>query len=512
MADRSRSLPDRPSLRYLKLEARRRVSSGEFQALHAAQLAIAREHGQPSWGALKHLIDSRAQPESHALAQLRWLLARFADASGPSWQTPDRDELDEHFAQQLLRQVGPQRLVTIITAAGVDLGETLTVTRQTPLEAEVQLGDMLIIAAVEPTPPHRLTILRRVVLASRINDARLAAPISHLDGEVPHGIEAIADDAHAQLGLVGLTLAGGRPGGSPWALTRGWASLETGRPLTPRDRFPAYGITHPVTATGVMRLVAAGRVALDQPANQHLRTVRLADDSVTIRELLLHTGGVDHPTHTLAPQVPELVDHTGPVLACSGQRGTFHYSNEGFGALGQLIADLTGFPYSTAITELVLAPLGMNGSSFPTRRPTEQPGTVTGYDIARDGTLTPTPPLICTIAPAGGLWTTPADLIRFALGWTRLLPDALAREALTPQAPASPTGGQRGLGWIIHHSGELYGSAGTAPDASTSLLIATHDSRAQVALTNRRTPIEPLNIRALRTTARRRDDLRTRRP
>lgn len=48
----TRSLPDRPSLRYLKLEARRRRSAGEFSALHEAQLAIARELGLSSWAAL----------------------------------------------------------------------------------------------------------------------------------------------------------------------------------------------------------------------------------------------------------------------------------------------------------------------------------------------------------------------------------------------------------------------------------------------------------------------------
>ena len=49
----TRPLPGRPSLRYLKLEAKRRLAAGEFPALHDAQLAIAWEYGQPSWTALK---------------------------------------------------------------------------------------------------------------------------------------------------------------------------------------------------------------------------------------------------------------------------------------------------------------------------------------------------------------------------------------------------------------------------------------------------------------------------
>jgi ParB-like chromosome segregation protein Spo0J len=72
-----RPLPSRPSLRYLKLEAKRRLAAGEFAALHDAQAAIAWEHGLPSWTALKQLVCGQTQQESHALAQLRWVIAPF---------------------------------------------------------------------------------------------------------------------------------------------------------------------------------------------------------------------------------------------------------------------------------------------------------------------------------------------------------------------------------------------------------------------------------------------------
>jgi len=56
VSESSRSLPDQPSLRFLKLEARRRLAAGEFRALYEAQLAIAREYGFSSWTALKQVI------------------------------------------------------------------------------------------------------------------------------------------------------------------------------------------------------------------------------------------------------------------------------------------------------------------------------------------------------------------------------------------------------------------------------------------------------------------------
>ena len=90
MPGASRSLPDRPNLRYLRLEAKRRLAAGEFATLHDAQLAIAREYGEPSWAALKQAIGEPETPEpgSHALDQLRWLRDRFSGADQPGWTTP----------------------------------------------------------------------------------------------------------------------------------------------------------------------------------------------------------------------------------------------------------------------------------------------------------------------------------------------------------------------------------------------------------------------------------------
>src|SRR5207245_739271 len=113
---------------------------------------------------------------------------------------------------------------------------------------------------------------------------------------IPTWATDLATSAFTDLGLAGLILAGteagaGHADGGSWVLARGWADLETGEVLDTGHRFPASGISALVTAVAVLRLVAGGRVALDAPANDHLRTVRLADDTVTVRELLGHTGG-----------------------------------------------------------------------------------------------------------------------------------------------------------------------------------------------------------------------------
>lgn len=271
---------------------------------------------------------------------------------------------------------------------------------------------------------------------------------------------------------------------------RGWANLDQAEPLTPEHRFPAYGITHPVTATTILRLVASGRVDLDRPANAYLQSFRLADAAVTVRELLTHTGGVDHPIASVADAVPDLIELLGPVITCNGQRGMFRYSNEGYGVLGQLIADVTGTPYLAAVDRLVFAPLGMNRSSFPTRWPAATPNAVTGYQVGGDGIVVPEPPLVATIAAAGGMWSTPQDLVRFGTGWATLLPSELVAEALAPHTTDPRRDADSvGLGWHVERDRTAVTVAGTGPGAATSMLVRTADGRALVALSTPRTSI-----------------------
>ena len=112
--DDSRDLPDRLSLRHSKLEAKRRLAAGEFTTLHDAQLAVAREHGMSSWAALKEHIAAAEAEHGHALAQVRWVFGRYAEAGAPGWTAPDRDELSEHFTEHFLTLVPPETAAAIL--------------------------------------------------------------------------------------------------------------------------------------------------------------------------------------------------------------------------------------------------------------------------------------------------------------------------------------------------------------------------------------------------------------
>lgn len=501
-------MPGHASLRYLKVEAKRRRAAGEFATLHDAQLAIAREHGHPSWAALREAVAAAAAGgEGHALTQLRWVTARFGGAGEPGWTAPGEGELRAHFTGQFLDAVPPERLVAIITGFAGELRGELTVTIDAPFMTQVTLSGHEVLATAEPRPPYPLSGLTARRLGERIRDRRMTSPPVQTAGPVPGPVSEAAAAGFARLGVAGLALAGGQGASAAWSAATGWADLERGEQLRPDHAFPAYHVTMVVTATAVLCLAAAGQVRLNAAANRYLAAVKLADDAVTVRELLAHAAGVTDPELAagsaeghFAPAVPALADAAGPVIACTGRRGQCAPALAGYAALGELIAAVAGQPYPEAAVRLVLAPLGMRGSWFPERKPGAQAGgrpePVTGYEVAEDGTLTPSPALVSVFPAAAGMWTTAADLVRLGLGWSSLLPPPLAAAALRPHA-TQPAGTSSGLGWMVNPPAGVAGIFGAGPGGSASLLVSLDGSLASAALASRQVLLEPANAAVL---------------
>jgi CubicO group peptidase (beta-lactamase class C family) len=475
------------------------LAAGEFGTLHDAQAAIAREHGLPNWAELKQACTE----DSHALAQLRWVVKRFSGADGPGWTAPDEDELRQHFDDRFLAVIPASDLAGAIAKMAADLRAELVVIAQAPLQAMVELAGLRYIAEVDPAPPHRLIGLRGFPLGERVTDPRVKAPPpTRTLGDPPDEIAAIAAEACAELGLAALVLAGGEPGREPWVVAAGHADLDSAEPLEVGHRFPVPGVTCLVTSTAALCLVAEGRLRLDDPAHDHLRAVRLADDTVTVRELLSHAGGVGNPAELYAESVPDLADAMGPVIPCDGPRGILRPSNGGYGVLGQLIADVTGLSYADAAARLVLGPLGMRDSRFPATAADIGPGAVTCYTATADGAFQPFPARVSTLQAIAGLWSTGADLVRLGTGWASLLPAALAREAFAPQTGPAPGGFRAGLGWLLppgDRDDQTALHSGGGVEAVALLRSRVRDLRTHVVLTSRRVTVESVDGRLVRS-------------
>jgi CubicO group peptidase (beta-lactamase class C family) len=161
----------------------------------------------------------------------------------------------------------------------------------------------------------------------------------------------------------------------------------------------------------------------------------------------------------------------------------YHYSNLGFALLGEAVARLRGAPWWEVLRERVLAPLGLERTSYLPEAPAAQ-----GYSVDHfAGTLAREPHQDTgAMAPAGQLWSTVADLAR----WARFLddghPDVLAEATLREMSERVHQGEDYGLGLRrVRQGGRLLvGHGGTMPGFQAGVFVDPKRRDGVVALCN----------------------------
>src|SRR3954449_13611694 len=199
-----------------------------------------------------------------------------------------------------------------------------------------------------------------------------------------------------------------RDGGLVWSAGRG----AVPEPHTD-VQYRLGSISKTVTAVVVMRLRDEGRLRLDDPLEQHLPGTPLGDR--TIGQLLAHLAGAsaespgDWWERTPGGTLADLQLAEADVALGAARR--FHYSNLGFGLLGELVARLRGAAWDDVVRAEVLDPLGMDRT---TTRPAPPAAAGSAVHPWADVVLSEPEHHAGVMAAAGQLWATLADLARFA--------------------------------------------------------------------------------------------------
>ena len=240
----------------------------------------------------------------------------------------------------------------------------------------------------------------------------------------------------------------------------------------PDTQYRIGSITKTMTAVLVMQLRDEGQLALDDPLERHLPGTPVG--AVTLRQLLGHASGLQREPEAewweRAPGVDLdtlLAGLTADKLAHPPHR-TYHYSNLAYGLLGAVVERITGERWWEVLRGRVLEPLGLDRTSYGPAEPFAR-----GYVVHPwHGTLREEPRTDTgAMAPAGQLWSTVADLARWAAFLADPDPAILAPATLTEMcAPVimsdldSWTSGH-GLGLELFRVGErvLVGHGGSMP-------------------------------------------------
>ncbi|NYF60161.1 serine hydrolase domain-containing protein [Micromonospora purpureochromogenes] len=252
-------------------------------------------------------------------------------------------------------------------------------------------------------------------------------------------------------------------------------------------------ISKTMTATVVMQERDAGRLALDDPLERHLPGTPVG--ALTLRQLLGHAGGLQREPdgqwweRTEGGDLATLVAGLTPEKIAYPPHRAYHYSNLAYGLLGGVLERITGTPWAELTRERLLAPLGMHRTTYDATEPYARGYVVhPWHDTLREEPRTDTG----AMAPAGQLWSTVADLARWAAFLADPTPAVLAPETLTEMcAPVvisdldSWTGGH-GLGVELYREGDrvYVGHGGSMPGYVAALAVHRPSRTAVVGYAN----------------------------
>ncbi len=268
-------------------------------------------------------------------------------------------------------------------------------------------------------------------------------------------------------------------------------------PNTLNTEFRIGSMNKMFTATAIMQLVQAGKIDLDKPFGAYLTDYpnKAMASSVTIRELLTHTGGTGD---IFGPEFDKnrlklrtLQDYvnlygTRPVRFKPGSK--FEYSNYGFILLGVVIEKVSGESYYNYVRDRIYATAGMaETASEP--EDIAVPNRSVGYMAAPNRDWQPnTDTLPYRGTSAGGGYSTVGDLLKFAnaLAAHKLLNAKYTDMMTTGKVAMGPSGIKYGFGFgdRVINGTRCFGHNGGAPGMNGDLEICPGSGYVIAVLSN----------------------------
>ncbi len=287
-----------------------------------------------------------------------------------------------------------------------------------------------------------------------------------------------------------------------WTGEAGFADAGTRALTQPGTLYHVASITKTITGTAVLQLRDAGLLDLDQPAVAWLPELSGARspfgpiEAVTIGRMLSHESGLatDPPgTDWAVPAYqgdPRRTLARPAEIAVRVRPGSQHkYSDLAYQLLGEIVTRVSGIPYPEYVRAQILAPLGMQATSFQPLPAGLAARRATGYhERSLPGELLPAPAMP-PIWAEGGLWSCVRDLATWLSCQLRahrggpgppVLAAASLREMHRPRYLAGDDWAEAwGISWCARRldSGTWITHAGGVPGFTTAVCF---DPQAQV--------------------------------
>jgi CubicO group peptidase (beta-lactamase class C family) len=235
---------------------------------------------------------------------------------------------------------------------------------------------------------------------------------------------------------------------------RGEADIDKHVPLRPDALFRIGSVSKQFVAAGLLTLVDAGKVKLDDPLSTYVPGYP-GGERITVLELLNHTSGVVNytglPGYTdgvrrdlTTAQVIDLFKNEAPDFAPGSK---WAYSNSGYVLVGAVIEAASGLAWHAYLAQALFKPLGMKNTGYG-HDPTFAARQVRGYTYDHDKVVPMRPLSMTQPHAAGALLSNVDDLLAWnrALHEGRVLKSPTYAQMITPVGRAADAGVGYGFG------------------------------------------------------------------
>lgn len=194
--------------------------------------------------------------------------------------------------------------------------------------------------------------------------------------EIQKQLEQSLTEGMIQSKVPGVIVGIWSPKGN-WVHAQGYADIKTGEQMSVSDHFRIASNSKMFTAKAIMLLAEQGKLSLDDKLSKYVASVKNGN-TITIRQLLNMTAGIydfteneefndkyiENPTMPFSDQDFLKVLAKGKPTFAPGK--SWKYSNSNYYLLGMVIEKATGKKAVDVIMDLVIKPMNLTNTFFPT--------------------------------------------------------------------------------------------------------------------------------------------------
>ncbi len=277
----------------------------------------------------------------------------------------------------------------------------------------------------------------------------------------------------------------------------GYSDVGNKKKVTPQNRFEIASVTKPITAAGMMKLVADGKLDLDKDVRTYVPSFPEKKDTLTTRQLAGHLGGIRDYYEISIDEViknPHFENATEAIAVfkndtlMSKPGDQYLYSSFGYNLIGAVIEAASGQTYLEYMQDHIWKPIAMSSTFGDIIDSTIVNKSKFYYPSQEEA-----PPYDKSYAyPGGGLISTTEDLLKFGneLLYGEFFENSVKNQLFKTQYTTDKRPTNYGLGWYLRkdpNGHNIWYHVGQSPASGAILILYPDDGIVISALTN--TPI-----------------------